>query len=133
MTESTAIKRILLAYDASDEADRAFGCARDLARRYDAALEILFVITRPAFAESVESTGRTFSNPISHQGGSRAGANLGVRREDRRRPDRHGSPTSIPDRARLRWLDGDQSLGVCCLSRADRALESSSRWLRSNT
>ena len=55
MSTSTAISQILLAYDASDEADHAFEYARALAQRFDAALEVLSVVTPPAFAEIVET------------------------------------------------------------------------------
>lgn len=55
MTKRTAIKHILLAYDVSDEADHAFEYAREIARRFDAALEVLSVITRPAFSEGAET------------------------------------------------------------------------------
>jgi len=56
MTKSTAIKHILVAYDASDEADHAFEYARAFARRFDAALEVLSVISRPALGDDVETT-----------------------------------------------------------------------------
>ena len=55
MSKSTAISQILLAYDASDEADHAFEYARALAQRFDAALEVLSVVTPPAFADIVET------------------------------------------------------------------------------
>jgi len=56
MSRSTAIRHILLAYDASDEADHAFEYARAFARRFDAALEVLSVISRPALGDDVETT-----------------------------------------------------------------------------
>lgn len=55
MSKSTAISQILLAYDASDEADHAFEYARARARRFDAALEVLSVVTAPAFGDIVET------------------------------------------------------------------------------
>lgn len=55
MTQNTAIRQILLAYDASDEADHAFEYARALAQRFDAALEVLSIVTPPLGADIVET------------------------------------------------------------------------------
>lgn len=56
MEHSTAIRHILLAYDASDEADHAFEYACAVARRFDAELEVLSVISRPpAMSDIVET------------------------------------------------------------------------------
>jgi|ERR1700728_2425548 nucleotide-binding universal stress UspA family protein len=56
MSRSAAIRHILLAYDASEEADAAFEYARTVAKHFDAALVVLSVVTHPAFADNVELT-----------------------------------------------------------------------------
>lgn len=48
-------KRILLAYDGSESADRAFEQALDLATRYGAELTVLAVARPPEFGEEVET------------------------------------------------------------------------------
>jgi nucleotide-binding universal stress UspA family protein len=56
MKNSLQIKHIVLAYDASDEADHAFEYARALAQRWGAELDVLSVIARPAIGDDVELT-----------------------------------------------------------------------------
>lgn len=48
------IRRILLAYDGSESAQKAFTFAVDMAKRYDAGLHVLAVVQPPEFAEEVE-------------------------------------------------------------------------------
>ena len=47
--------RILIAYDGSEPADKAFERALDLAGRYDSHLDVLAVARPPEFAEDVET------------------------------------------------------------------------------
>lgn len=49
------IKKILIAYDGSAPADKAYDFAADLARRYEAELRVLTVAQAPEFAEDVET------------------------------------------------------------------------------
>jgi nucleotide-binding universal stress UspA family protein len=56
MSNSTAMRHILLAYDASEEADHAFEYARAVARRFDAVLEVLSVIPRPGLGSDIVET-----------------------------------------------------------------------------
>jgi nucleotide-binding universal stress UspA family protein len=49
------MKRILIAYDGSESADRAFEQARDLAAKYDTELHVLTVARPPEFGEEVET------------------------------------------------------------------------------
>lgn len=49
------IKRILVAYDGSDPANKAFAFALDLAKRYGASMIVLSVSKPPDFAEDVET------------------------------------------------------------------------------
>ncbi len=56
MNERNAIRHIVLAYDASEESDHAFEYARLLAQRFDAALDVVWVISPPALAEGAELT-----------------------------------------------------------------------------
>jgi len=49
------IKKVLLAYDGSEPASKAFQFAADLAQRYRAELFVLTVAEVPAFAEDVET------------------------------------------------------------------------------
>lgn len=49
------IKKILLAYDGSEPATKAFRFAADLAKRYGAELFVLTVAEVPEFAEDVET------------------------------------------------------------------------------
>ena len=48
------IKRLLIAYDGSESADKAFDFALELAKRYGAELRVLAVARPPEFAEEVE-------------------------------------------------------------------------------
>ena len=48
-------KRILIAYDGSAPAEKAFDYALDLALKYQAALGVLAVVRPPDFAEDVET------------------------------------------------------------------------------
>jgi nucleotide-binding universal stress UspA family protein len=56
VNERNAIRHIVLAYDASEESDHAFEYARLLAQRFDAALDVVWVISPPALAEGAELT-----------------------------------------------------------------------------
>ncbi|WP_136419073.1 universal stress protein [Herbaspirillum sp. ST 5-3] len=47
--------RILIAYDGSEPADKAFDYAVDLAAKYQASLEVLAIARPPDFAEDVET------------------------------------------------------------------------------
>lgn len=49
------IRKILIAYDGSGPADKAYGFALDLARRYQASLIVLAVARPPELAEDVET------------------------------------------------------------------------------
>jgi nucleotide-binding universal stress UspA family protein len=49
------INRILVAYDGSDPASKAFAFAVDLAKKYQASLTVLAVSRPPDFAEDVET------------------------------------------------------------------------------
>lgn len=49
------IKRILVAYDGSDPAKKAYDLALDLARKYQAEMWVLAVVRPPDFAEDVET------------------------------------------------------------------------------
>jgi len=49
------INKILLAYDGSEAADKAYGHALDLAGKYGADLRVLAVASPPEFAEDVET------------------------------------------------------------------------------
>ena len=49
------IKRILLAYDGSAPADKAYSFALDVARKYDADLYVLAVARPPEFGDEVET------------------------------------------------------------------------------
>lgn len=49
------IKKILVAYDGSDYANKAFNFAADMAKRYKAELRVLSVVPVPEFAEDVET------------------------------------------------------------------------------
>src|SRR5688572_11112945 len=49
------ISRILVAYDGSDPASKAFTFALDLARKYQASVLVLAVAKPPDFAEDVET------------------------------------------------------------------------------
>lgn len=49
------IQRILVAYDGSEPADKAFAFALDLARKYQASVIVLAVAKPPEFAEDVET------------------------------------------------------------------------------
>ncbi|HEX9192759.1 MAG TPA: universal stress protein [Burkholderiales bacterium] len=49
------IRKILLAYDGSEPAKKAFEFALDLARKYEAQLQVLTVVRPPEFAEDVET------------------------------------------------------------------------------
>jgi nucleotide-binding universal stress UspA family protein len=49
------INRILVAYDGSDPASKAFAFAVDLAKKYQASLTLLAVSRPPDFAEDVET------------------------------------------------------------------------------
>jgi nucleotide-binding universal stress UspA family protein len=55
MSKKPAIKHILLAYDASQEADQAFEAARAFAQRFDADLEVVSVVHPPKYAEMMET------------------------------------------------------------------------------
>lgn len=55
MSNNAAIKHILLAYDASDDADQAFEYARAFAQRFGADLDVLSVVAPPKFAEMAET------------------------------------------------------------------------------
>lgn len=48
-------QHILIAYDGSEQADKAFDYAIDLAKKYEARLEVLAVARPPDFAEDVET------------------------------------------------------------------------------
>lgn len=49
------IKRILLAYDGSAPADKAYAFALDIAKKYDADLYVLAVARPPEFGDDVET------------------------------------------------------------------------------
>lgn len=49
------MKRILIAYDGSEPAHKAFELALDLAQKYGAALKVLAVARPPEFGEEVET------------------------------------------------------------------------------
>jgi len=49
------IKRILLAYDGSAPADKAYSFALDIAKKYDADLYVLAVARPPEFGDDVET------------------------------------------------------------------------------
>jgi nucleotide-binding universal stress UspA family protein len=49
------INKILIAYDGSEAADKAYGHALDLAGKYGADLRVLAVASPPEFAEDVET------------------------------------------------------------------------------
>lgn len=49
------LKKILIAYDGSEAADKAYRHALDLAGKYGADLRVLAVASRPEFAEDVET------------------------------------------------------------------------------
>lgn len=49
------INRILVAYDGSDPAKKAYGLALDLAQKYDAEVWVLTVARPPDYAEDVET------------------------------------------------------------------------------
>jgi nucleotide-binding universal stress UspA family protein len=49
------MKKILLAYDGSEAADKAYRYALDLADKYGAELKVLAVASPPEFAEDVET------------------------------------------------------------------------------
>src|SRR3990172_1173452 len=51
----TMFQRILLAYDGSEPAQKAYGVAADLAHKYGAELFVLTVARPPEFAEDVET------------------------------------------------------------------------------
>lgn len=55
MSQVTAIRHIVLAYDGSDEADHAFEYARAIARKFDAKLEVLSIVSVPAISDIVET------------------------------------------------------------------------------
>lgn len=59
------ISRILVAYDGSGSADKAFSFALDLAKKYRATLLVVAVVRPPDFAEDVE-TGAIIENSQSH-------------------------------------------------------------------
>ena len=50
------IKKILVAYDGSEPADKAFDYALELAAKFSAELEVIGVIRPPEFGGAVEST-----------------------------------------------------------------------------
>ncbi|MDV7399414.1 universal stress protein, partial [Arthrospira platensis SPKY1] len=54
-TVMVEIKKILLAYDGSEAADKAYRHALDLAGKYGADLRVLAVASPPEFAEDVET------------------------------------------------------------------------------
>jgi nucleotide-binding universal stress UspA family protein len=56
MKGNLQFRHILLAYDASEEADHAFEYARAFAQRYSAALEVLSVVATPLIGDDVETT-----------------------------------------------------------------------------
>jgi nucleotide-binding universal stress UspA family protein len=56
MKGNLQFRHILLAYDASEEADHAFEYARTLAQRYNAALEVVCVVAIPLIGDDVETT-----------------------------------------------------------------------------
>jgi nucleotide-binding universal stress UspA family protein len=62
------IRKILLAYDGSDPALKAFEFAADLARRYKAELFVLTVAQVPEFAEDVETEAVVEHSSAYHQG-----------------------------------------------------------------
>jgi len=47
-------KNLLVAYDGSEPADRAFDCAYTVARRFGARIEVIYVVQTPRFANSAE-------------------------------------------------------------------------------
>lgn len=49
------MKRILVAYDGSDPAKKAFELALDLAQKYGSAIKVLAVVRPPEFGEEVET------------------------------------------------------------------------------
>lgn len=59
------IKRILLAYDGSAPADKAYSFALDIAKKYDADLYVLAVARPPEFGDDVE-TEAVIENSIKH-------------------------------------------------------------------
>lgn len=59
------INRILVAYDGSDPASKAFAFAVDLAKKYQASLTLLAVSRPPDFAEDVE-TRAILENSLKH-------------------------------------------------------------------
>lgn len=62
------IKKILLAYDGSDPASKAFDYAADLAKRYQAELFVLTVAQMPEFGEDVETEAVIEHSRIYHKG-----------------------------------------------------------------
>lgn len=50
------IKKILVAFDGSEPADKAFGFALELATKFSAELEVAGVIRPPDYGGTVEST-----------------------------------------------------------------------------
>ena len=59
------MKKILIAYDGSEAADKAYRHALDLADKYGAELKVLAVASPPEFAEDVE-TGAILENAQEH-------------------------------------------------------------------
>lgn len=59
------IKRILLAYDGSAPADKAYSFALDIAKKYDADVFVLAVARPPEFGDDVE-TEAVIENSIKH-------------------------------------------------------------------
>jgi nucleotide-binding universal stress UspA family protein len=49
------ITQVLMAYDGSESADKAFEWSLDLAKKYGAALHVVAIVRPPDFAEDVES------------------------------------------------------------------------------
>ncbi len=62
------VSRILVAYDGSPPADKAFDFAADLAGRYGAALSVLTVAQPPEFGEDVETEAVIEHSRSYHQG-----------------------------------------------------------------
>jgi nucleotide-binding universal stress UspA family protein len=50
------IRKMLIAYDGSEPADKAFDCALEIAAKFSAKLEVAGVIRPPDFGGAVEST-----------------------------------------------------------------------------
>lgn len=71
MNERSAIRHIVLAYDACEESDHAFEYARLLAQRLDAALDVVRVISPPALAEGAELTATLEEGAVKAKAGLR--------------------------------------------------------------